>query len=218
MSETPTRSLEDTASAARVGRFTYWPSTDSWIWSDGMYRIHGIEPRSVAPTTDLVMMHMHPDDREAAWASLERAIALGDPFTFPHRIINAAGDLRIAIAAGHSEPDDDEVIRLVGHLVDITGFSTGAVISEVDRAVADFTANRAVIEQAKGVLMQLYCVDAEVAWQMLRAYSQNHNHKVRGLAEIIVEAAAEARSPSRDRRGKIYEVLDEMVAHRPESG
>ena len=218
MSESPTRSYDDTASAARVGRFTYWPSTDSWIWSDGMYRIHGIPPRSVAPTTDLVMMHMHPEDRAAAWAALERAIALGNPFTFPHRIINTAGDLRVVIAAGHSEPDDDEVVRLVGHLVDISGFSTGAVISEVDLAVADFKANRAVIEQAKGVLMQLYSVDAEVAWQMLGAYSQNHNQKVRELAEVVVEAAAEGRSPSKDQRGKIHDVLDQMVADQPEQG
>jgi hypothetical protein len=180
-----------------------------------MYRIHGLEPRAVAPTTDLVMTHVHPDDRAGAWAARDDAVAAGNPYTFPHRIVDVAGDVRAVIAAGHSEPDDDEGIRLVGHLIDVTELSRDAVNAAVDQAVAGFKTHRAVIEQAKGVLMQLYSVDEEIAWQMLRAYSQIHNQKVRGLARVIVDAAVDARSPSREQRGSIHEVLDQIVASDP---
>ena len=51
-------------SSALAGRFTYRPVTDTWTWSDGIFRIHGFEPGEVVPTTALVMAHIHPDDVE----------------------------------------------------------------------------------------------------------------------------------------------------------
>lgn len=210
MDETSTRSFTDRSSTTYVGRFTYRPDTDQWIWSDGMYRIHGFEPHEVVPSTELVMRHIHPDDRPQAWASRDEAIGEGSPFTFPHRIINARGNERIVIAAGHSDSDDDGAC-LVGHLIDVTEFRRDAVEAEVDQAVAHFNAQRAVMEQAKGILMQLYSVDADTAWQMLRAYSQDHNRKVRDVAAVLIEAATDDRSPSKEQRGVVHEVLDRLI-------
>jgi PAS fold len=49
-------------SPQRVGRFEYRYDTDQWTWSDAVARMHGYEPGSVQPTTELVLKHKHPDD------------------------------------------------------------------------------------------------------------------------------------------------------------
>jgi GAF domain-containing protein len=53
--------------------------------------------------------------------------------------------------------------------------------------------SRAVIEQAKGVLMAQRHVDAEQAFEILREASQRYNRKLRDIAFGIVESAADSR-------------------------
>lgn len=53
--------------------------------------------------------------------------------------------------------------------------------------------SRAVIEQAKGVLMAQRHVDAEQAFEILRDASQRYNRKLRDIAAGIVESTREAR-------------------------
>lgn len=52
----------------------------------------------------------------------------------------------------------------------------------------DKLAGQPVIEQAKGMLMQTFGMDAEGAFGILRVLSQNCNVKVRTLAHVIVES------------------------------
>ncbi len=47
---------------------------------------------------------------------------------------------------------------------------------------------RAVIEQAKGILMARHAIDAEKAFGMLRDHSQHNGHKVSDVAEAIVDS------------------------------
>ena len=75
--------------AAVVGRYAYRPKTDEWTWSDAMYVIHGFEPGSVAPSTELVMRHIHPAERPAGWETGEGAVDRGQPITILHRIETA---------------------------------------------------------------------------------------------------------------------------------
>ena len=53
--------------------------------------------------------------------------------------------------------------------------------------------SRAVIEQAKGVLMAQRHIDAEQAFEILREASQRYNRKLRDIAFGIVESAVESR-------------------------
>ncbi len=50
---------------------------------------------------------------------------------------------------------------------------------------------RATIEQAKGVLMFVYQVDAERAFAILRRWSMQHQVKVRALAEALIDIVVE---------------------------
>jgi len=202
--------------AALVGRYTYRPDSDEWAWSDTMYSIHGFEPSAVVPTTALVMRHIHPEDVAAAWESREAAVERKEPFSFLHRIRTATGDLRVVLAAGHLE-DEDGTPVVHGHLVDITDLRKDAVHTEVDFAVGDFVAHRAGIEQAKGVLMQLYSVDADTAWALLRAFSEDTNRKVRDIARVLIEAATTDRTPTK-RRPVSAHVMLERLYNAPHDG
>jgi AmiR/NasT family two-component response regulator len=51
--------------------------------------------------------------------------------------------------------------------------------------------SRAVIEQAKGVLMAQRRLDAEAAFEVLREASQRYNRKLRDIASGIVRSATE---------------------------
>jgi hypothetical protein len=69
---------------------------------------------------------------------------------------------------------------------------------EFSPAVAEVIEHRAVIEQAKGMLMFVYGIDADGAFDLLRRLSQQHNVKLRLLAERIARdltAAAQQRPP-----------------------
>jgi response regulator NasT len=47
---------------------------------------------------------------------------------------------------------------------------------------------RAIIEQAKGILMARHGINAERAFEMLRDHSQHNGHKVVDVAQAIVDS------------------------------
>jgi PAS domain-containing protein len=56
------------------------------IWSEEFYRICGLEPHSVAPTQELGVQMIHPDDRERALAEVQRAVEQRDRYQIEKRI------------------------------------------------------------------------------------------------------------------------------------
>jgi hypothetical protein len=57
---------------------------------------------------------------------------------------------------------------------------------QLSEAVQEVSDHRAVIEQAKGMLMLLHSLDADAAFELLRWRSQDRNVKLRVLAEQMV--------------------------------
>ena len=55
----------------------------------------------------------------------------------------------------------------------------------ITKAVAELIEYRAVIEQAKGVLMAVYSIDAQAAFDLLRWGSQHTNSNLRVMAEQL---------------------------------
>lgn len=62
-----------------------------------------------------------------------------------------------------------------------------AAVAEYQQLQGAF-GRRAVIEQAKGILMARHAISADVAFQMLRAHSQEGGRKLVDLAEAVVAA------------------------------
>lgn len=175
----------------QVGRFRFYIEGQRWEWSDAVARMHGYEPGEVEPTTELLLKHKHPDDRDRVDAVLERVLN-GKPFSSRHRIIDTAGRTRCVVVAGDRMVDEaGELVGTSGFYIDVTD-SLHSDITNVLEAVADA---RARIEQAKGVLISAYGISAERAFDILVWRSQETNLKVRDLAGRFLDAVAGAASP-----------------------
>src|SRR3546814_15529870 len=58
----------------KVGGFRFWFVGQRWEWSDEVARMHGYDPGSVTPTTELLLSHKHHDDRHHVTDLLTHAL------------------------------------------------------------------------------------------------------------------------------------------------
>jgi PAS domain S-box-containing protein len=168
------------------GWYRFYFDDERWEWSPEVARIHGYEPGTITPTTSLVLSHKHPKDYEQIAATLEDIRRTHRPFSTRHRIITAAGVTREVVVIGERMHDNTgRVVGTQGFYIDVTppGEVQAAVIAE---AVAEIAENRAAIEQAKGILMLVYRIQADAAFDLLRWRSQETNVKLRVLAEQLI--------------------------------
>ncbi|MGH3677036.1 MAG: PAS and ANTAR domain-containing protein [Mycobacterium sp.] len=169
------------------GWYRFYFDDERWEWSPEVEQIHGYEPGTVNPTTRLVLSHKHPEDYEHIAATLDDIRRTHRPFSTRHRIITVQGATREVVVIGERMHDNNrKVIGTQGFYVDVTptGQVRQAIISE---AVAEIADNRAVIEQAKGVLMLVYRIESDAAFDLLKWRSQETNIKLRALAEQLME-------------------------------
>jgi PAS domain S-box-containing protein len=170
----------------RVGRFRFLLDGQRWEWSDAVARMHGYEPGTVVPTTELLLQHKHPEDRRQVAVILDRVLE-GEPFSSRHRIVDSAGHTHWVVVVGDTLLDDvGAVIGTSGFYIDVTE----SLQSDVTAALTAAVDSRARIEQAKGVLMAAYGISAEHAFNVLVWRSQETNIKVRDLAARFVTVIA----------------------------
>jgi PAS domain S-box-containing protein len=169
-----------------AGWFRLYFDGEQWEWSPEVERLHGYEPGTVKPTTGLVLSHKHPEDYEQVAATLEDIRRTHQPFSTRHRIIDVQGDTHeVVVVADLFRDKAGEVIGTHGFYVDVT-FPPEQRETFISAAVAEIAANRAVIEQVKGILMMIYRVDADTAFDLLKWRSQENNVKLRTLAEQLL--------------------------------
>jgi PAS domain S-box-containing protein len=172
----------------RVGWFRFFFADERWEWSPQVERIHGYEPGTVQPTTELVLSHKHPDDYGQVAATIEEIRRTSGAFSTRHRIIDTRGDIHHVVVVGKQMRDDDgAVIGSDGFYVDVTPSVAEAREETVTEAVAEIAEARGGIEQAKGMLMLVYRITADSAFELLKWRSQESNVKLRVLAEQIVK-------------------------------
>lgn len=175
-----------------MGWFRFYFDEQRWEWSEQVARLHGYEPGTVVPTTELVLSHKHPDDRDKVADTIEAIMNTRGALSSRHRIIDTAGAVHWVVVIGDQFFDDTgAVIGTHGFYVDVTPAERQRVDAErlrqdfVTARVAEIASNRASIEQVKGMLMLIYNVDEDVAFDVLKWLSQEHNVKLRVLAEQL---------------------------------
>jgi hypothetical protein len=186
-----TLAFDGSQPATQVGYYTYTVADGSWDWSPGMYALHGFEPREVPATTDVLLRHKHPEDRSRTFAVMETALQDGEPFSCYHRIIDRHERIRSVLSVGRGIKDaEGKIERLEGFFVDLTAARRSETEADVETALARIAEHRAVIEQAKGMVMLSEACDAEAAFGTLRSASQNANVKLHEVAQRLVSTVA----------------------------
>ena len=178
-----------------AGSFKYHAREDRWEWSDEVAVMHGYEPGTVTPTTELVLAHKHPDDKPTVAQLIEQVRRLGIPFSSRHRIIDTAGRIHVVVVVGDRWKDDaGEVVGTTGFYIDVTEEFDADVRRSLDEVVAIIAVRRATINQAIGMLMLAHGLSADEAFEVLARRSQETNVKLRDLAaQFVKEVAATSR-------------------------
>jgi aryl carrier-like protein len=195
----------------RVGWFRFYFEDQRWEWSEQVQRMHGYEPGTVNPTTELVLSHKHPDDRRQVAETIDDMLHTHRAFSTEHRILDTNGAVHHVVVVGDQLTDEDVVIGTHGYYVDITPTSERASDELITAKVAEITEHRAVIEQAKGMLMLVYGLDAVAAFDLLKWRSQESNVKLRRLAQQIVEDFSAVRDKAIGSRSSFDHML--LTAH-----
>jgi hypothetical protein len=196
------------ADAVRVGGFRFWFVGQRWEWSDEVALMHGYEPGSVQPTTELLLSHKHPDDREHVQDLLDRALHSKSSFSSRHRFIDVGGNVHDTIVVADRMLDEaGAVVGTAGYYIDLTATIDETRQEVLDEELPDLFETRAVIEQAKGLLMSIYRVSAEQAFSVLRWRSQETNTKLRVLAKQLIDEMATLPAPSADVQSAFDHVL-----------
>lgn len=96
---------------------------DQWYFSDGFCAMLGYPQDDLQPSRDVYLGLVHPDDRAAVQASLDRAVADGrSPLRAEFRVRSREGRLHWVLCRGRlvRSADSDEVIRLLGVHIEIS--------------------------------------------------------------------------------------------------
>ena len=194
------------------GRFSYHARDDRWEWSDEVAAMHGYQPGTVEPTTELVLSHKHPDDKPTVAELIDHVRRLGVPFSSRHRIIDTAGKVHLVVVVGDRWLDSEgEVVGTTGFYTDVTDEFDADVARSLDEVVATIAIRRATINQAIGMLMLAHGVSADDAFQILARRSQQTNVKLRDLADQFVKEAAAAAAMDVARIDEILATAHERV-------
>jgi len=187
----------------RVGRFIGRPQSDRWVWDQKLVAILRYPAPVESVTLQTLLQHVVADERQLAADAFEAAVEHGRPVAVSCRLYAADGTLRsVLITAEVLETEPSELSMdtsldvdtlsdhsgpwLAGLLIDLTELRLSAIRAVTEQAVTEALRHRAVVEQAKGIVMVVYRIDADAAFQLLRCHSQNSNTKLHVLAARLV--------------------------------
>lgn len=112
--------LREAQRLAQVGNWR-WSLETGVVWSEEIYRIHGLDPNHPPSSEDLLTKYIHPDDA-AIHAEIVAASTTGQPYEFDLRILRPDGEVRYIEVS--SEPgicnERGEIIGLFGTVLDVT--------------------------------------------------------------------------------------------------
>jgi PAS domain S-box-containing protein len=113
--------LAEAQRIARLGSYEWDVRTNTVYRSEELCAIFGLNPAEFPPTFEAYLDRVHPEDRSATKATIERAFRGRRPFAFEERIVCSDGTVRRLYSEGKWILDSDgEVLRLVGVCQDIT--------------------------------------------------------------------------------------------------
>ncbi len=113
--------LETAQRIAHIGSWDWDFTTKMLIGSDECYRLMGWDPAGPAATTEAFRAAIHPADRAAVEAVMNRAVEEGAPADIEHRVVWPNGEVRILHQLGEAEFDvNGKPIRMIGTSQDVT--------------------------------------------------------------------------------------------------
>ena len=116
--------------------------TDRPVWSEGLYRLLGIEPGSIPPCIEGFLAYVVPEDRDALSRAISEARATGSWDDIEFRVRRADGEVRVLRAVAKIVADrSGGPVRVFATLQDVTARV------EMERAIVEHRNNLAKAQQ-----------------------------------------------------------------------
>lgn len=136
--------LREAQAIAHLGSFHWDVHADKAVWSDELYRIHGLDPGKSRVTSKTCIEMVHLDHQERVGRTMERALTILEPFECEYRIIRPSGEMRWVFAYGQPIADaDGNLVALQGACQDITDRKQ----AEEELRESEERARRTLVEQ-----------------------------------------------------------------------
>jgi diguanylate cyclase (GGDEF)-like protein/PAS domain S-box-containing protein len=113
--------FEEAQQITQLGNWEWNIKTNDLKWSDQIYRIFGLEPKSVEPNYDTFMSYVHSDDRKLVNDSVQRSLDDDVPYDIIHKLVLIDGSIKYVREQGHVQRNvDNEPERMIGTVQEIT--------------------------------------------------------------------------------------------------
>jgi PAS domain S-box-containing protein len=112
--------LESAERVAQIGSWEWTPETGELLWSDNLFRLFGLEPGSVTPSTELVLEMTHPDDRERQVREVERVRRGVTYHRYDYRIVRTDGSTRHLRSTLAEIDQQGQPQKILGTVQDVT--------------------------------------------------------------------------------------------------
>ena len=104
-----------------LGWFRFYFDDDRWTWSTQIERMHGYQPGSTAPSTSLLLSHVHPRDHHRVATTLRDVRRTGEPFSSRHRIVDVRDHVHDVVLTGAPLHDwGGTLVGMDGLIVDLS--------------------------------------------------------------------------------------------------
>ncbi len=132
-------SLANAQRIAHLGNWDWNIVTNDLYWSDEIYRIFGLTPRSFPGTYPAFLNTIHPEDRPGVEEAVNTALAHGKPYSIDHRIVLPDGRHRIVHEQAEITFDPQgNPVMMCGTVQDITAFREAEVALRQSEAMVRF--------------------------------------------------------------------------------
>ena len=119
--ETAAHFLENAESLAEIGCFEWDIQANHVRWSDGLYRIYGLEPQEFKATLEGFLERVVVEDRDKVQSAVQTALETGGTFQSVERITHSSGEIRFLQSRGKVISDaNGQPQRLIGVCQDVT--------------------------------------------------------------------------------------------------
>ena len=111
--------LAEAQRLSHTGSFGWKPSTGEIIWSEETFRIFQYD-RTTAPTVELVLQRVHPEDAALVQQTIERATQDGKGFEHAYRLLMPDGSVKHVHVVARTLSDESGSVEFVGAVMDVT--------------------------------------------------------------------------------------------------
>ena len=141
--------------SGRMGTWEWDVGAERVHWSEGLERIHGLEPGAFGGTFEGFQRDMHPEDRARVLGTIERVLREDEEYLLDYRIVRPAdGEVRWLSVRGRVLRDDGgRPTGMVGVCTDITERKEAERALAVQYAVSRVLATSRTLEEAVPALL-----------------------------------------------------------------